>query len=179
MASKSGFGNWFYGFLTGGVVGIATCAIAAFFITNTPIPFVNKVDQASEKINPIANGNPIDPNERLNSTASSPNNVPKSKVTLVEASSDKSPTSENTKVQPEDVARFVVQAGAFRSEEAAEGRRAELGMIGFESRIIPKTDSTGTVYRVRLGPYGTMNEASEVKRLLLNNSIPSEIGRIR
>lgn len=178
MANKSSFGSWFYGFLVGGVVGVAACALAAFFITNAPIPFVNKVGQASDKINPLANGAPKDPNETLNATAGSPNSAPLSKVTAVEAPTEEQSQKE-AKLQNEEGSRFMVQAGAFRSEQAAEGRRAELGMLGFESKIIPKTDAAGTVYRVRIGPYGTMKEASDVKRQLLESKIPTEIGRIK
>ena len=47
--SGGGFGTWFYGFLVGGVIGVSCCAAAALYITKAPIPFVNKVNQASEK----------------------------------------------------------------------------------------------------------------------------------
>lgn len=47
--SGGGFGTWFYGFLVGGVIGVGCCAAAALYITKAPIPFVNKVNQASEK----------------------------------------------------------------------------------------------------------------------------------
>lgn len=179
MASRSGgFGTWFYGFLVGGVVGVAACAAAALYITKAPIPFVNKVNQASEKINPIAGGAVPDPNKPLSSTAGSPANAPKSKVVTVEPPSEEESAVE-TRLQQEQGSRFVVQAGAFRSEAEAEGRRAELGMLGLESKVIPRTEGGITLYRVRLGPYGTVQEANRIKSQLQRNSISSIIGRIK
>lgn len=179
MASRSGgFGTWFYGFLVGGVVGVAACAAAALYITKAPIPFVNKVNQASEKINPIAGGAVPDPNKPLSAAGGAPSNAPKTKIVTVEP-----PTSEQsdaeTRLQQEQGSRFVVQAGAFRTEMEAEGRRAELGMMGLESRVIPRTEDGITMYRVRLGPYGTVQEANDVKTQLQKNSITSIIGRIK
>ena len=143
--SGGGFGTWFYGFLVGGVIGVGCCAAAALYITKAPIPFVNKVNQASEKINPIAGGTVPDPN----------------------------------KLQIEQGSRFVVQAGAFSTQVDAEARRAELGFLGFEARVIPRTDGPKTLYRVRLGPYGTAQEANDVKSKLQANSITATVGRIK
>ena len=164
MANKSGggFGTWFYGFLVGAVVGIACCAAAALFITKAPIPFVNKVNQASEKINPIAGGTIPDPNKPLASLGGDPLNAPKSKVVTVE-----SPTPEqaagDAKTQQEQGSRFVVQAGAFSSDAEADARRAELALLGFETRVIPRTENGKTLYRVRIGPFGTLQEANATK----------------
>ena len=47
------------------------------YITKAPIPFVNKVNQASEKINPIAGGTIPDPNKPLSASGGAPVNAPK------------------------------------------------------------------------------------------------------
>jgi cell division protein FtsN len=187
MAKRSGSGGWFYGFLLGGVLGVAACAVAAFYITEAPIPFVNKVDQASEKINPLSDGTVKDPNAALNNTTNSaPANAPQTKITPVNASAQpaaQTASEEDSKkeaqLQLEEGSRFIVQAGAFRKQQAAEDRRAELGMLGIESKVIARTDSQGTLYRVRIGPFSTMKEASDVKRQLLDNKITAEIGRMK
>ncbi len=84
-----------------------------------------------------------------------------------------------TKIQTEQGSRFVVQAGSFNSEQSAENRRAELGLLGYESRIIQRTENGNRVFRVRLGPFGTSDEANEVKTRLAENSIPALVGRIK
>ncbi|MFQ7481199.1 MAG: SPOR domain-containing protein, partial [Parasutterella excrementihominis] len=73
----------------------------------------------------------------------------------------------------------VVQAGAFSTQVDAEARRAELGFLGFEARVIPRTDGAKTLYRVRLGPYGTAQEANDVKSKLQANSITATVGRVK
>ena len=167
--SGGGFGTWFYGFLVGGVIGVGCCAAAALYITKAPIPFVNKVNQASEKINPIAGGTIPDPNKPLSASGGAPENAPKSRVVTVEPPTSEQ-AAEETKLQIEQGSRFVVDA---------EARRAELGFLGFEARVIPRTDGPKTLYRVRLGPYGTAQEANDVKSKLQANSITATVGRIK
>ena len=41
------------------------------------------------------------------------------------------------KDEPVEGTRFLLQAGAFKSAEDADGMRAQLGMIGLDSRIFP------------------------------------------
>ena len=176
--SGGGFATWFYGFLVGGVIGVGCCAAAALYITKAPIPFVNKVNQASEKINPIAGGTIPDPNKPLSASGGAPENAPKSRVVTVEPPTSEQ-AAEETKLQIEQGSRFVVQAGAFSTQVDAEARRAELGFLGFEARVIPRTDGPKTLYRVRLGPYGTAQEANDVKSKLQANSITATVGRIK
>ncbi|MCD8340329.1 MAG: SPOR domain-containing protein [Burkholderiales bacterium] len=178
MANKSGFGTWFYGFLVGGVVGVAVCGVAAYYITNAPIPFVNKVNQPSEKINPLSAGKVPDPNLPLASGSANPANAPKSKVVPVEAPTPEESEAE-TKIQTEQGSRFVVQAGSFNNAEGAENRRMALGFLGYESHVIQRSDHGSTVYRVRLGPYGTAAEANNIKAILDGNSIPAVVERIK
>ncbi len=148
------------------------------YITKAPIPFVNKVNQASEKINPIAGGTIPDPNKPLSASGGAPVNAPKSRVVTVEPPTSEQATEE-TKLQIEQGSRFVVQAGAFSTQVDAEARRAELGFLGFEARVIPRTDGAKTLYRVRLGPYGTAQEANDVKSKLQANSITATVGRVK
>jgi len=161
--SGGGFGTWFYGFLVGGVIGVGCCAAAALYITKAPIPFVNKVNQASEKINPIAGGTIPDPNKPLSASGGAPVNAPKSRVVTVEPPTSEQ-AAEETKLQIEQGSRFVVQAGAFSTQVDAEARR---------------TDGAKTLYRVRLGPYGTAQEANDVKSKLQANSITATVGRVK
>ena len=175
--SGGGFGTWFYGFLVGGVIGVGCCAAAALYITKAPIPFVNKVNQASEKINPIAGGTIPDPNKPLSASGGAPVNAPKSRVVTVEP-----PTSEQAAEETNfRLNRFALcRAGrCFSTQVDAEARRAELGFLGFEARVIPRTDGAKTLYRVRLGPYGTAQEANDVKSKLQANSITATVGRVK
>ena len=58
-------GRTLLGFIVGLVVGLGVAVAVALYITNAPVPFVNKVRPASENINPGAGGQLPDPNKPL------------------------------------------------------------------------------------------------------------------
>ena len=57
--------------------------------------------------------------------------------------------------------------------------RARLALIGLDSRIFPIEQSGQTLYRVRLGPYGQLDDVNRVRKLLADNSIEAQIVRLR
>ena len=59
------YGGTLLGFIIGLVVGLGVAVAVALYITNAPVPFVNKVRPASENINPGAGGQLPDPNKPL------------------------------------------------------------------------------------------------------------------
>jgi cell division protein FtsN len=84
--------------------------------------------------------------------------------------------------QPEslpDGSRFLLQAGAFKSADEADGMRAQLAMLGLDSRIFPIEQGGERLYRVRLGPYGQLDDVNRVRKLLADNSIEAQIVRLR
>ena len=106
-------------------------------------------------------------------------NAPKSRVVTVEPPTSEQ-AAEETKLQIEQGSRFVVQAGAFSTQVDAEARRAELGFLGFEARVIPRTDGAKTLYRVRLGPLPEPpRKPNDVKSKLQANSITATVGRVK
>jgi cell division protein FtsN len=57
-------------------------------------------------------------------------------------------------------ASFILQAGAFSSEEEADNLRARLALMGLESSVQPHAVAgKDTLYRVRLGPFATMDDS--------------------
>lgn len=62
---------------------------------------------------------------------------------------------EEPPVEPSDIkseARYVLQAGSFSKARDAEARKAELALLGVESRIDPVEVSGQRYHRVILGP---------------------------
>ena len=62
--------------------------------------------------------------------------------------------------------RCILQAGAFGASGDAETTKAKLAMIGLAARVESAQINGKTVYRVRMGPYGTAGELSEAKQKL-------------
>ncbi|HEU5249695.1 MAG TPA: SPOR domain-containing protein [Thermoanaerobaculia bacterium] len=61
---------------------------------------------------------------------------------------------------------FRIQVLSVSSRADAEADSARLSRQGFPARVEPGTGPRGTVYRVRVGPYGTRQEAEEASRRL-------------
>ena len=73
---------------------------------------------------------------------------------------------------------YFVQAGAYTRSEDAEQQRARLALIGQTARITEREQVGRTVYRVRLGPLETRNQAADVQAELSEQRIESQIVRV-
>lgn len=73
---------------------------------------------------------------------------------------------------------YFVQAGAYTRSEDAEQQRARLAMTGQTARITEREQAGRTVYRVRLGPYPSREEADGVQSRLQEQTIEAQIVRV-
>lgn len=62
--------------------------------------------------------------------------------------------------------RYLLQAGAFQASGQAEELKAKIAMLGLGARVESAQIKGNTVYRVRMGPYGTAGDLAEAKRKL-------------
>ena len=67
--------------------------------------------------------------------------------------------------------RYILQAGAFGASGDAEATKAKLAMLGLAARVESAQIGGKTVYRVRMGPYGTAGELAEAKQTLSNSGM--------
>ncbi len=74
---------------------------------------------------------------------------------------------------PADDARYLLQAGAFEASGQAEELKAKIAMLGLGARVESARIGEKTVYRVRMGPYGTATELAEAKRKLASGGLPA------
>ncbi len=74
---------------------------------------------------------------------------------------------------------YLVQAGAFRTPEDAEGQRAKLGMLGMDAKITEREQSGRTVYRVRVGPFNNKDDADKAKEKLDNGGFDTALVRVQ
>ena len=69
-------------------------------------------------------------------------------------------------VSPPAKKTFVLQAGALSSREAADELKTKLEKKGYRTRVLRESVKGKILYKVRVGPYGTKDEATrEVKNL--------------
>ncbi len=96
------------------------------------------------------------------STASS-NPTPPANATVAAAATDTTPTG----------AHYILQAGAFGASGDAEAVKAKIALLGLSARVESAQIGGKTVYRVRMGPYGTASELTTAKAKLAGGGLPA------
>ena len=72
--------------------------------------------------------------------------------------------------------RFLIQVGSFKDRAEAEQQKANLALLGVESRIEKVTiDNTQTWYRVRIGPEKDQRRVEQVLARLEENDIKAMV----
>lgn len=79
-------------------------------------------------------------------------------------------TSASTPAQ-DTTARYLLQAGSFSASGDAEALKARIALLGLSARVESGNANGRTVYRVRMGPYGTATELADAKAKLQNGGL--------
>ena len=73
---------------------------------------------------------------------------------------------------------YVLQIAAYHTEAEADRQRARLAMIGVESKTQPVTANDQILYRVRVGPFKSLDELNRVRTTLRKAEIDSQQMRL-
>jgi len=95
--------------------------------------------------------------------------LPDFEVVIPEVESQARPDREATSVG--DPGSYVLQAGSFSEPADAERMRANLALLGIESRIQKVTIDADDFHRVRVGPMSDLDELNGVRRRLWDAQI--------
>jgi cell division protein FtsN len=68
---------------------------------------------------------------------------------------------------------YLLQAGAFGASGDAEALKARIALLGLSARVESAQIAGKTVYRVRMGPYGSASELADAKRKLATGGLPA------
>jgi cell division protein FtsN len=74
---------------------------------------------------------------------------------------------------------YYLQAGAFRDSADAENTKAKLALLGVETQVSERTTDTGSLYRVRVGPFGEIEAMNKVRSKLSENGVDVAVVRIQ
>lgn len=201
-------GGTILGFILGLLVGLGSALAVAVVITNTPVPFLNKIGSrnANQDAQEAEHNRNWDPNAQMQGRSAKPlppaatNAANSDKPTAATASTPAATTSPaaSTPDAQQDplgnlaVARanapaaastdgfeYFVQAGAFRTESDADAQRARLAILGWEARISERDQNGRSVFRVRVGPFGKRDEAEALKEKLTLAKVDSSLVRVQ
>jgi len=71
---------------------------------------------------------------------------------------------------------YFLQAGAYATEADADNMKARIAFVGLEAQVKPvNVADKGTLYRVRLGPYQSLEDANRIKAALSQNGVAAAI----
>jgi cell division protein FtsN len=186
-----------FGFFAGLVLGLGIAALTAVYLTKAPLPFVNKVQRSTENVTPDSG----DPNRSLFSphipTAQAPSgtgaatpaevagNVGVSPLPSGPAASPGAapqaadPGAANQDATAETGGRLMLQVGAYKSADDADVARARLALLGLDAKVTEVQSDGTTLYRVRLGPYGRLDDLNGIRRTLSENGMEPQLVHLR
>ena len=186
-------GGTLLGFILGLIVGLAVALVVAVYVTKVPIPFMNKAlsrnaeqDAAEVKKNkdwdpnaPLYGKNPAKPAAPAEPTDAAPAATPATGASAEDKKTD-DPLGDLARAKAgADPFVYFVQAGAYRSEPEAQAQKAKLALKGLTSAVSERDQDGRTVYRVRLGPFDSKDDAEGTKKKLDSAKIESALVRVQ
>jgi cell division protein FtsN len=196
-------GNTLTGIIIGLVIGLVIAVIVALLITKGATPFTDKsgklgkmgepsIGQASDPNKPLYGNKEAarEANKQFASRAAPAAPAPAAEADpLGEAIASMAPEQANPAPAAapapapaaaeagEDRIIYYLQAGAFREMADAENTRAKLALLGFEAAITDRTNDSGVLHRVRVGPYNQVEAMNKARAKLLDAGVDVAIVR--
>jgi len=179
--SRGGGGSMFIGILIGLVLGLGIALGVAWYINKMPNPFQPKappVKAESAKSTPTESAKAADKNGK---TADSKPRFDFYKILpgVEEPATDQQ--LRDAKTAPSAAKdSFYLQAGAFQNAPDADNLKARLALLGVQASIQTTTlPDRGVWHRVRLGPYGSVEELNRTRDTLKNNGVDTTLIKVR
>jgi cell division protein FtsN len=182
-------GSTLVGIFVGLLLGLAIAAAIAIYMTNTPMPFVNKQRAPDRPPMPPAAtpGKPAAPGAPTVATAPTAAEKPKFDFYKILPGQEEPVTErqvrEAQKAEPKPGApkeTYVIQVGAFQNPSDADNLKAKLALMGLEATIEPAAlADKGTWYRVRLGPYARLDDINRVRSTLAQNGVDAQLVKLK
>lgn len=72
---------------------------------------------------------------------------------------------------------YLLQVGAFRSQDDADRQKANLAMQGFEAKVTERDVNGVKMYRVRLGPFNRIEDMNRARDRLQSNGFEASVIR--
>jgi cell division protein FtsN len=172
-SSSSEYGGTILGFILGLGVGLGVAFVIAFYLSkNTPqerpgvrapnLPLTIKPGPAPAEGDATAPAEALDLNKPLQSKSAAPtiNNASDPIADLVNG---KKPAEATPVAAPKSDAVYFLQVGAFNKRADADAQKASLAIQGIQSQLSEISSEGNTLWRVRVGPYNSIEESNPVR----------------
>lgn len=190
-------GGTLVGLFIGLVLGVALAAAVVWIMNRTPIPFVDKTG-GRPAADPAANGPlalpgkpgdpvPEDGKSRFEFYRLLPNQKPVEPVEPAETGApvtrrDTTAKAEEPRKEAQADAKetFWLQAGSYQSATDADGVKARLALMGIAATVQQvMVPNRGSFHRVRIGPFGSVEEASKLRGDLARQRVEASLVRAK
>jgi cell division protein FtsN len=179
--SRGGGGSMFIGILIGLVLGLGLALGVAWYINKMPNPFQPKAAPAKADNAKTAAAESAKAADKNGKTAEVKPRFDFYKILpgVEEPATDQQ--LRDAKTAPSAAKEsFYLQAGAFQNAPDADNLKARLALLGVQASIQTTTlPDRGVWHRVRLGPYGSVEELNRARDTLKNNGIDTTLIKVR
>ena len=177
--SRSNGGSLFVGILIGLVLGLAIALGVAWYINKMPTPFQSRPPAAKPELPKATASDPAKPADKPVKPAEEAK--PRFDFYKILPGVEEPATDQqlrDTKAAARE--SFYLQAGAFQNAPDADNLKARLALIGVQASIQTTTlPDRGVWHRVRLGPYGNVEELNRTRDTLKKNGIDTTLIKVR
>lgn len=174
-ALSSEYGGTILGFILGLGVGLGVAFAIAFYLSkNTPqerpgirapnLPFTIKSSPAPTEGEAESPAEPLDLNKPLQGKSSAP--VAIGSDPIGELANGKKPPEVAPAAAAKSDAIYFLQVGAFNKRADADAQKASLAIQGIQSQLSEINTDGNTLWRVRVGPYNSVEESNPVREKL-------------
>ncbi|MGB7542852.1 MAG: SPOR domain-containing protein [Burkholderiales bacterium] len=180
QASKSG-GSFLLGLFAGFLLGLCTAAAIAVYFFKTPVPLVDRT-RTPEKSPPVVQNLTETPKagkaEETKPRFDFYRILPGQEEPVTDKQMREAARQANKPGTPKST--YVLQAGAFPNPADADNLKARLALLGLEASVEPANlAEKGIWYRVRLGPYTSVDEINRIRQQLTQNGVDVSLVRIK
>lgn len=168
------YGGTILGFILGLGVGLGVAFLIAFYLSkNTPqerpgmrapnLPLTIKPGPAPADGETAAPAEPLDLNKPLQGRSSAPSVAADPIGDL--ATGKKPPEAPSTLALPtvKSDSIYFLQVGAFVKRSDADAQKASLAIQGIQSQLSELTSEGNILWRVRIGPFNSIEESNSVR----------------
>jgi len=171
VSSNTQFGGTILGFILGLGVGLGIAFVIAFYLSkntpqerpgvrapNLPLNIIKPAPPPAEGESTVP-AEPVDLNKPLqgkSSTNSGPDPIGDLLNTKKTADTSSAPAGKSD-------AQYYLQIGAFVKRADADAQKATMAMQGIQVQLSEVTSEGNTLWRVRIGPYGSSEETKSMR----------------
>ncbi len=182
--SSSEYGGTILGFVLGLGVGLGVAFVIAFYLSkNTPqerpgvrapnLPLTIKSGPTPAEGEETSPAESLDLNKPLQGKSSAP--ATNAADPIGDLASGKKPVETIASPAVKSDAIYFLQVGAFNKRADADAQKASLAIQGIQSQLSEINSDGNTLWRVRVGPYNSVEESNPVRDKLNSMGVKTSV----